>query len=229
MLLDLAHILNKSIDLSESVIRFAALHELTVHFFSNIRMSGLAHQQVLVVRYGVLEQPVRQNDIGAGNLVETADGVEDGSTAVDDDLECKIISMEADGALARRRVRGEDGSLVEGIEKASELEAYLCEDFLPFVVAARIFCVEKQRITFDFLETQRNIYFAKQGFDQERDVLLTVYRRHLILDHEFRIATDVCEDNNKAFFSCFHLFSLKLFVARVACGVCWRRSDLPHR
>jgi hypothetical protein len=154
---------------------------------------------------------VRQDYVGSRDLSVSANRIEYGAAAVDDYFQLELVHILADHARAwnRSHFSPNDHGLYEHLEETDQLRPYLDEHFGPELAVSR-HRVEKDSVSFYLLKVQRDVDLADDRLDQERNALLTMHRRELVRDHEFRVPADVGEDDDQL------LFSAVVLVARPA-------------
>src|SRR6266404_8625328 len=101
------------------------LDELARHRVPEVPIRGLRQQEILRTRNRVLEESVRQDDVGARYLWRAGDRIEDGATAVDDHLQLQVLDVLADCTFARGRFDRRDRPGIEHLEEAKKFGADL--------------------------------------------------------------------------------------------------------
>src|SRR5215469_14523574 len=96
-----------------------------------------------------------------------------------------------------------DHGLDEHFEEADQPFPYLGEHFGP-ELALSSHRVEKDGVSFYLLKVQGDVDLADDRLEQERNALLPMHRRELVLNHELCVPADIGEDDYQLLFTRFH-------------------------
>ena len=166
----------------------------------------------------VLEQPMDGDDVAAGKVLPTTDGLADGLPGVDDELQVELRDEDARVALATRRL----GDIAEAAAEGEVAGIDGVEELRTTHRGRR--CEDEARIAFDGDQGERGRQAADHGLDQVGQDVLGVIE--LGAGEVARVAGDVGDQQDDGFGGAEH-FPLTLGEADGR-GKVGRSVDVPE-